>query len=116
MSVQKKLSGPYTLTGLHPFPWIRWWYRLAAPPTPAQAEELPLKDREFLRRGKLTSIALLIELIELILAFGPATQDGTKTSAPLILVSMGVILIAAWLNRSRKRLLAGLLVITVMEA
>ena len=103
------------LPGLNPYPWIRWWYALAAPRIPPDTMELPLTEREFLRRGKLTSIALLIELIELLLTFGPATQDGTKTSAPIILVSIGVIIVAVFLNRTRKRLLAGLLVLMIME-
>jgi hypothetical protein len=109
-------SAPYTITGLNPYPWIRWWYALAAPPTPPNVMELPLAEREFLRRGKLTSIALLIELSELLLTFGPATHDGTKTSASMILVSIGVIIVAVFLNRARKRLLAGLLVLMIMEA
>ena len=112
----RKSSDPYTITGLNPYPWIRWWYALAAPRIPPDTMGLPLAEREFLRRGKLTSIALLIELIELLLTFGPATHDGTKISAPMILFSIGVIIVAVFLNRARKRLLAGLLVLMVMEA
>lgn len=112
---QPRKPSSYSITGLHPYPWIRWWYFLAAPPAPALAEELPLKDREFLRRGKLTSIALLIELIELIVQAVPAAHDGTN-AFPFILLSIAFLVIAVILNRARKLLFAGLLVMVVLEA
>lgn len=112
--MQSRQPLSYSITGLNPYPWIRWWYVLAAPPAPAHSEELPLKEREFLRRGKLTSIALLIELIELFVQIGPASRDGTN-SLPAILISIAFLIVAVVLNRARKLLLAGLLVIGVLE-
>lgn len=112
---QSRKPSSYSITGLHPYPWIRWWYFLAAPPAPAYGEELPLKEREFLRRGKLTSIALLIELIELIVQAIPAAHDGTN-AFPFILLSIAFLVIAVILNRASKLLFAGLLVIVVLEA
>lgn len=112
--MQSKSTSLYSITGLNPYPWIRWWYFLASPPTPTRSEELPLKEREFLRRGKLTSIALLIELIELFVQIGPASHDGTN-SLPAILISIVFLLGAVILNRARKLLLAGLLVVGVLE-
>ncbi len=88
---------------------------LTAPPVPVRAEELPLKAREFLRRGKLTSIALLIELIELVVQVVPALHDGTN-ALPFILLSIAFLVIAVLLNRAGKLLFAGLLVIVVLEA
>ena len=110
-----KQGGPYSITGLQPYPWIRWWYFLAAPHAPMNAEELPLKDREFLRRGKLTSIALLIELIDLVIQAIPASHDGTN-AFPFILLSIAFLVVAVILNRAGKLLFAGLLVMIVLEA
>ncbi len=110
----RKLSS-YSITGLHPYPWIRWWYFLAAPQAPTHSEELPLKDREFLRRGKLTSIALLIQLIELVVQAVPAAHDGTN-AFPFILLSIAFLVVAVILNRAGKLLFAGVLVIVVLEA
>ncbi len=112
--MRSQQSSPYSITGLNPYPWIRWWYRLAAPKVPPRAEELPLKEREFLRRGKLTSIALLIQLVELVVQMIPASHDGTN-SLPAILMSTAFVIIAVFLNRAGKLLWAGLLVIAVLE-
>ena len=113
--LQNRPSPSYSITGLHPYPWIRWWYVLAAPSAPIRMEELPLHEREFLRRGKLIAIALLIELIELLVQSIPASHDGTN-ALPAILISIGFVIVAILLNRTRKLLLAGLLVIGVLEA
>ena len=107
---QNRSASPYSITGLNPYPWARWWYALVAPPAPAQIENLPLNEREFLRRGKLTSIALLMELVQLLISLGPASQDGQSTTFIPILINIGILIVAAILNRSRKLLLAGLLV------
>jgi hypothetical protein len=113
---QNRSTTSYSITGLNPYPWIRWWYALVAPPTPAGLENLPLQEREFLRRGKLISIALFIELIQQFIAFGPASQDGASIPFKTILVNIVFLIIAAMLNRNRKLLLAGLLVILIQEA
>lgn len=112
---QTQKVSSYSITGLHPYPWIRWWYFLAAPPAPPHAEELPLKEREFLRRGKLTSIALLIELVELTIQLIPSIHDGTNAFI-FILASIAFLVVAVILNRARKLLFAGLLTMFVLEA
>src|SRR5581483_3322285 len=114
MSVGTRQTVPYSITGLNPYPWIRWWYGFAAAPAPAQVEELPLKEREFLRRSKLISIALLIQLIEMLAGLVPALHDGTN-SAYMILVNIGFLVIAALCNRYRKLLLAGLMATVTVE-
>jgi hypothetical protein len=40
---------------------LGWWYRFTAPPE--VPDDAPLREREIVRRGKLTSATLLIELI-----------------------------------------------------
>ena len=114
VTAQSRRPSSYSITGLYPYPWIRWWYSIAAPLAPSNVEELPLKEREFLRRGKLTSIALLIELIELLIQAKLTIGDGTNAFT-FILFSIAFLVVAVILNRARKLLFAGLLVIIVME-
>jgi hypothetical protein len=114
MSVEKRQSSPYSITGLNPYPWIRWWYALAAPPAPDQVENLPLKDREFLRRGKLTSIALLIMLTLLLTQLVPALHDGTQAYL-LILINIASLVVSTVLNRFGKLQLAGWLTILTVD-
>lgn len=110
---------PYSVTGLNPYPWIRWWYAIAAPPTPENAESLPLREREFLRKGKLTCIAMLIEVLLLLIALGPIAANpqqqgilvGTLISLPILFIAVAVLL-----NRAGRLLLAGLLVVVSLEA
>jgi hypothetical protein len=110
---------PYSVTGLNPYPWIRWWYAIAAPPTPPNAESLPLREREFLRRGKLTCIAMLIEVLLLLIALGPIgvnpQQQGILVGS-LIALPLVFIAVAVFLNRAGKLLLAGFLVVISLEA
>ena len=110
--VQNRQS--YSITGLNPYPWIRWWYAIAAPPLPAQLENLPLKEREFLRRGKLISIALLIEFVQLFLELNAALHDGTNVYISII-INICFLIIATVLNRFRKSLLAGVCTILTVE-
>jgi hypothetical protein len=112
--MQRQFSTPYSITGLNPYPWIRWWYRLAAPRAPVRAEDLPLKEREFLRRGKLTSIALLIQLVEMCFQLVPAAHVGSN-AFPSILASLVILIGAVFLNRARKLLAASLVMILVLE-
>lgn len=109
---------PYSLTGLNPYPWLRWWYALAAPPTPPDAENLPLKKREFLRRGKLNSFTMLFQFLLLLLAFLPAAQRATETGPLVVLNIAGAVLllvVSVLLNRSGKLLFAGILLILGLE-
>lgn len=111
----------YSLTGLNPYPWIRWWYSLAAPAAPANAENLPLSDREFLRKGKLTSLALLVETIFLSITMSTSIDGPTpigQNHAPAILVILMLAtftFIATLLNRAGKLLPAGVLVVISLE-
>lgn len=108
---------PYSLTGERPYPWIRWWYTIAAPPTPPNSHDLPLAGREFLRRGKLTSVALLTNLIIQLFSIGPAFQSSVATAAgkwSFLLCFLAVVL-AVGLNRAGKIVLAGILLIISLE-
>lgn len=107
-------SLPYSITGLNPYPWINWWYRLVAPPVPPHAEELPLREREFLRRGKLISIALLINFIEMGLALLRVTST-TRMLLPILGAHIALLIVASVLNRFRKLLLAGIIALALYE-
>jgi len=114
---RNKTASSYTITGQHPYPWIRWWYTIATPQGPANEEEITLAEREFLRKGKLISIALLFELIQLLLEIQPATQSGNGafTNTLVVFISIAVLFVAVALNRQRKLLFASLLIIADME-
>lgn len=115
----------YSLTGLNPYPWINWWYTLAAPAAPDDAENLPLHDREFLRKGKLTSLAMLIEIFLMLLTAVPAVIVSPSNQAEashlnvnlilLILLPVVFTTISALFNRAGKLLLASVLVIISLE-
>lgn len=115
---------PYSLTGLNPYPWIRWWYVLAAPATPANAENLPLRDREFLRRGKLASLAMLIEILLMLSAAVlplvlPAPDQAGHPDFNLFFIIMSPVIftaISALFNRAGKLLFASILVVFALEA
>jgi hypothetical protein len=115
VSTSQSSSSHYSITGLHPYPWINWWYRLVAPPVPPHAEELPLREREFLRRGKLTSIALLIEFIEMFIAIEAGIQNDNKAVLPLLLSVVATLIVACVLTRFRKPLWAGVLLMIVLD-
>lgn len=116
---------PYSLTGLNPYAWIRWWYVLAAPAAPDNAENLPLHDREFLRKGKLTSLAMLIEIFLVLISAisAVATSPTDRVSAGhlnvneiiFILLPVAFTAIAAFFNRAGKLLFASVLVIISLE-
>lgn len=109
---------PYSLTGLNPYRWIRWWYALAAPHTPPGAEGLPLKNRELLRQGKLSSLAILFELIILATVLMRSLQAMNQVpieSLVVVLVATTLLLISAFLNRNGKLLLAGSLAMISLE-
>ncbi len=108
MAIDHTNSLPRSITGLNPYPWLNWWYRLVAPPVPPRAEELPLREREFLRRGKLISIALFIYFIELALQYEAAVQHENSTASDLT-VHMALFTVASALNHFRKLLLAGII-------
>src|SRR5690348_5129878 len=92
---QSTQSTQYSLTDLNPYPWIRWWYVLAAPAAPENAENLPLHDRECLRKGNLTSLAMLIEILLMLIAVVPAavTSPPNQTGASHLNVNLIILIL-----------------------
>ena len=103
----------FSLTGNQVRGPLRWWYNIAAPRD--VADDAPLRARERVRIGKLTSLALLIEIIEMGIAGYSTTEDPNKL---LPIVYSGIVLsllIAMIFNRSGKIRIAGVLVVIMIE-
>ena len=88
-----------------------WWYRIAAPPdVPADA---PLKKRESVRIGKLTSLVLLIEYIYITIVVGTGLTNN-RALLTLLIANYACTTIGVVLNRlGRTRLSATFAFLTV---
>lgn len=91
---------------------LAWWYRLAAPTEPEQATS---QDRERVRAGQLSSIILL-----LIFSFGISQVPNALVSMnhfflAILLVSMAINLGVFVLNRQGRVLVAGTIMVIVVE-
>jgi hypothetical protein len=89
-----------------------WWYRIAAPPE--VSDEAPLSERMLVRSGKLTSVIFLIDMIEVLLNLIVGAIN-TPFAVPPLAVLLIVVLIGVFLNRKGKTIIAGIIVITVLE-
>lgn len=88
-----------------------WWYRISAPPKVLETDAL--HKRELVRKGKLTSIALLIGILILL----PAVEVLSSNIQALIPLIINLLILggAVILNRSGKIFMAGLIVVIVTE-
>jgi hypothetical protein len=93
---------------------LRWWYKLGAPRN--VTADAPLKARERVRIGKIISLALFIELIEIGMAAFSMTEDPNKLLVFAYLGMVGTLLIALLLNKWGKVWIAGILVVGMIEA
>ncbi len=103
----------FSLTGNQVRGPLRWWYNIAAPRD--VADDAPLKERERVRIGKLTSLALFIEIIIMGIASYSTTEDPNKL---LLIAYLGIVLsllIAMMFNRSGKIRIAGVIVVVMIE-
>lgn len=104
---------PFNLTSNEVRGPLRWWYNFGAPPdVPADA---PLKAREQARMGKIISLALFIELIEMGIAAYSTTEDPNKMMPFAYLGIVVALFLALFLNRQRKTEIAGILVVGMIE-
>ena len=104
----------FNLTGSDVKGVLRWWYIIGAPPE--VSTNAPLKDRERVRIGKLVSLAIFIELIEMGIAGFSTTEDPNKMLPFAYLGIVLTLLLALFLNRWKKTWLAGILVVGMIEA
>src|SRR5262245_34468572 len=91
---------------------LNGWYFLAAPPR--VAEDAPLRERERVRLGQLTSNALLIDFIEILIGFGVAFTSQPGILLPLF-GDLVLLIICTVLNRCGKTRISGILIITSIE-
>jgi hypothetical protein len=104
---------PFSLTSNDVRGPLRWWYAIGAPPNVPQ--DAPLRERERVRIGKVTSLALFIELIEMGIAGFSTREDPNKILAFGYLGIVLALLLALLLNRSRRTTFAGVLVVVMLE-
>ncbi len=89
-----------------------WWYRFAAPPE--VSDDASLRERENVRKGKVTSLVLLAEIISTVVVAIGGLASNPGLLIPLS-ISMIILIISAVLNRFGKTLAAGIIVIVVVE-
>jgi hypothetical protein len=89
---------------------FNWWYAIAAPSAPTK--NASQRTRELVRKGRLTSLVLLLEFLINIPNFfvSPNLQLIIPLSISMLTLCIGVVL-----NRLGKTLTVGILVIIVME-
>ncbi len=95
--------------------WTRFlngWYGLTAPAEPINAT---LAQRELVRHGKLTSMVLFFCLILIVITLPVAAFGSNRVLIPVLSVATLVILGSLQLNRMGKIVLAGSLIVVVME-
>lgn len=93
--------------------FLGWWYHIAAPTEP---EHSTFQDRERVRAGQLSSIILL-----LILCFGFSQLPNALVSMNhsflgILLIAMFVNIVVFFLNRQGMVLIAGTIMVVVVEA
>ena len=104
----------FNLTGNEVKGVLRLWYTIGAPP--AVPDNAPLKERERVRIGRLVSLAILIELIEMGIAGFSTTEDPNKLLPFAYLGIVAMLLLALFLNRWKQTWQAGILVVGMIEA
>jgi hypothetical protein len=91
---------------------LGWWYRIAAPPD--VPEDAPLREREIVRRGKLTSATLLIEYIFITIVIGVAFTNNPGL-LPLLIANYTMITVGVICNRYRRTELAAIVAFFTLE-
>lgn len=92
---------------------LGWWYRIGAPPN--VSNDAPLKERERVRIGKITSLALFIELIEMGIAGGSIAEDPNKVLPFGYLGIVIALFIALLFNRRGNTTVAGIISVVMIE-
>src|SRR5947209_1660773 len=95
---------------------LGWWYRLFAP-TPPTGRLATLKEREQVRRGRLSSIILAVELLLIQLPVIPVVASAPNHAVvlPWLLGGIVALLAAIYFNRRGHLTVAGLLMVGSIE-
>jgi hypothetical protein len=96
--------------------WIAWWYRLFAPPPP-QGRLATLQERERIRRGRLASIILAVQLFGVELPVIPVVQHAPNGPIvlPWLFGCITLLFCAFFFNRRGMLTIAGLLMVISIE-
>ena len=97
---------------LHQRGRLSWWYRLAAPPQPASTASFA--QREGYRRGKLISIALLMQLGVVVLLMPTLGLFVNRALLPNLAIMSVLLIIAIFLNRRSQVVLAGIISVAAL--
>ncbi len=90
-----------------------WWYRFSAPPEPALSATL--KQREAYRRGKLISIALLMQIVVIIVVLFTVGIFVNHALIPNLAGMLVVLSIAVFMNRRGNVIAAGILAVLGLD-
>ncbi|QBD76110.1 hypothetical protein EPA93_08845 [Ktedonosporobacter rubrisoli] len=97
-------------------PLLAWWYRLFAP-TPPTGRLVSLRERELIRRGRLASIILAVQLLLIELPVIPVVLHAPN--GPIVLPWLAgcilALLAAFFFNRRGHLLIAGILMVGSIE-
>lgn len=92
---------------------LAWWYRIAAPRSPADTANL--QQREIYRRGRLISIALLMILVVAMIVMLTVGLFVNRALGYNLSVTLVVLLVAVALNRRGQVIIAGILVVLTLD-
>lgn len=109
-------SPEYLKDSLHTGGVLGWWYRALAY-NPPEGQPLTLRDQEIIRRSRLATFVLTVQLV---LIEGPvvpvvATVPNHAIVLPGLLICIGILLLAFVCNRLGKLTIAGLLMVASIE-
>jgi hypothetical protein len=92
---------------------MNWWYRFAAPPQPSSAA--PFSQREAYRRGKLISLALLLQLVIVIVLLPTVGVFVNHALIPNLAIMVVLLSIAVMFNRGGRIIPAGILAVVGLD-
>ena len=90
-----------------------WWYRFAAPPEPSSTT--PFSQREAYRRGKLISLALLLQLVIVIVLLPTVGLFVNHALIPNLVIMAVLLSIALLFNRRGRVIPAGILAVVGLD-
>ncbi len=98
---------------LHKMGKMDWWYRFAAPSEPSSAA--PFSQREAYRRGRLISLALLLQLAIVILLLPTVGLFVNHALIPNLAIMVVLLSIALLFNRRGRVIPAGILAVVGLD-
>jgi hypothetical protein len=94
--------------------WLRGWYRLASPSIPAS--NATLAQRESYRRGRMIAVMLLVMLAVFVVVMLTVGVFVNRALFPNMVIIICITIIAAFLNRRGFVIIAGVMLVTAIDA